>query len=59
MNTHTNHELLEDDEGGFSVEYVVILFLIAVFAITAWTQWERAVTDDARNEYQSFGYPPG
>ncbi len=47
-----------DERGGVAVEYVVVIILVVLAAITAWAQWRRAVTEDASNEYQTFGYPP-
>ena len=47
-----------DERGGVAVEYVVVIILVVVAAITAWAQWRQAVTEDASNEYQTFGYPP-
>lgn len=52
-------QLLRDDErGGVSTEYIVILILIAIIGIGAWVDYYGAVRDDADEEYQQFGYPP-
>ncbi|MCB9599588.1 MAG: hypothetical protein H6721_29390 [Sandaracinus sp.] len=47
-----------DERGGVSLEYVVILVLIAIIGIVAWVDFKEAVRDDAADEYQQFGYPP-
>ena len=51
-------DLRDDERGGVSLEYVVILILIAIIGITAWVDYYGAVRDDADEEYQQFGYPP-
>ncbi len=50
--------LSADERGAVAVEYVVVLILVIIAAITAWAQWRQAVENDASNEYQTFGYPP-
>lgn len=47
-----------DERGGVSLEYVVVLVLIAIIGIVAWVDFKEAVRDDAAEEYQQFGYPP-
>ena len=51
-------DLRDDERGGVSLEYVVILTLIAIIGIVAWVDYYGAVRDDASEEYQQFGYPP-
>ncbi len=53
-----DRSLLEDEDGAIAVEYIVILILVVIVAISAWVQWRDAVVNDASNEYQTFGYPP-
>lgn len=50
--------LLEDEEGATFVEYIVVITLIAVAAIVAWSQFETAVEEDASEQYTTFGTPP-
>ena len=50
--------LREDERGGVSLEYVVVLILIAIIGIFAWVDYKDAVRDDAAEQYQQFGYPP-
>lgn len=50
--------LAEDERGGVTSEYVVILILVAIIGITAWVNHYRAVRNDASEQYQQFGYPP-
>lgn len=50
--------LRDDERGGVSLEYVVVLILIAIIGIVAWVDYYGAVRDDADEEYQQFGYPP-
>jgi len=42
-----NKALLQDEEGLSTVEYIIILILIAIIAITAWTQFGASVTGKA------------
>ena len=51
-------DLRRDERGAVAVEYVVVLILVVIAAITAWVEWREAVENDASNEYQTFGYPP-
>lgn len=51
-------DLRDDERGGVSLEYVVVLILIAIIGIVAWVDYYGAVRDDADEEYQQFGYPP-
>jgi Flp pilus assembly pilin Flp len=50
--------LRDDERGGVSTEYIVILILIAIIGIGAWVSFHDAVRDDADEQYQQFGYPP-
>ncbi len=50
--------LREDERGGVSLEYVVVLILVAIIGIFAWVDYKDAVRDDASEQYQQFGYPP-
>jgi len=48
--TRTDAPSLRDDERGLStVEYIIILVLIAVIAITAWKQFGEAVEFHVRD----------
>ena len=58
MIDHSQHEILQDEEGLVTVEYVVVLILICVAGITGWVAWNDAVEADASAQYQTFGYPP-
>lgn len=51
-------DLLRDEEGATFVEYIVVITLIAVVAIVAWSQFETAVEEDASEQYTTFGTPP-
>ena len=42
-----NKALLQDEEGLSTVEYVIILILIAIIAIVAWQNFGNAVTAKA------------
>ncbi len=42
-----NKALLQDEEGLSTVEYVIILILIAIIAIVAWQNFGNAVTGKA------------
>ncbi len=54
----SQREILQDEEGLVSVEYVVILILVCVAGITGWVSWTDTVENKASNDYQTFGYPP-
>lgn len=41
--------LVEDEEGLSTVEYIIILVLIAVIAIAAWKQFGQAVTSQVQD----------
>ena len=58
MIDHSQNELLQDEAGLVTVEYVVVLILVAIAGITGWVAWRDAVETDASAEYQTFGYPP-
>ena len=58
MNNSSQREILQDEEGLVTVEYVVVLILICVAGITGWVAWTDAVEADASTQYQTFGYPP-
>lgn len=49
--------LLEDQAGGMTSEYLIVLVLVAVIAIVAWADHYDAVREDADVQYQEFGYP--
>ena len=51
-------EILQDETGITSVEYVVILIFVCVLGITGWVQWRQAVRSDAAAHYTAFGYSP-
>ncbi len=44
-------------EGAVSVEYVVIMVLVALTSIIAWGALQDSVEEDADEQYQTFGYP--
>lgn len=50
--------LLHDDHGLSTVEYVIILILIAIVAITAWTNFGQAVENKARQSTGSVNGLP-
>ncbi|MBX3246254.1 MAG: hypothetical protein KF901_03650 [Myxococcales bacterium] len=49
--------LLDDEVGGMTSEYLIVLVLVAIVAIVAWVRHYEAVRDDADVQYQEFGYP--
>ncbi len=51
-------ELLEDTRGAVFAEYVVILILVVVAAVSVWKSLHEGIEDDAAEEYTTFGYPP-
>lgn len=55
--TVATHIRLHDDElGSVTVEYVVVLVLIAIVSISAWNAYEDAVNENVQSEYETFGY---
>ena len=54
----TLRELLEDTRGAVFAEYVVILILVVVAAVSFWKSLHEGIEDDANEEYTTFGYPP-
>jgi len=50
--------LLNDEAGATFVEYITIVVVVAVFGMSAWALWQRAVERDARTQYTTFGAPP-
>lgn len=58
MIDHQEREVLQDEEGIVSVEYVIVLILVCIAGITAWVSWREAVQNDAASHYTAFGYSP-
>lgn len=58
MIEHSQRDVLQDEEGIVSVEYVIVLILVCIAGITAWVSWREAVQNDASTHYTQFGYPP-
>ena len=52
------HDLLQDDEGLSTVEYVIILILIAIVAIVAWQNFGQSVENKARQATGSINGLP-
>lgn len=50
--------LLQDDEGLSTVEYIIILILIAIVAITAWTNFGQSVENKSRQATGSINGLP-
>ncbi|MDH5490819.1 MAG: hypothetical protein OEY14_02485 [Myxococcales bacterium] len=50
--------LARDERGATFVEYMVIMLLVAIVSLIAWSALEAAIEDDAREEYTTFGTPP-
>ena len=53
-----NKALLQDEEGLSTVEYVIILILIAIIAIVAWQNFGNAVTGKADQSTASINGLP-
>ena len=51
-------ELLEDTRGAIFAEYVVILVLVVIAAVSFWKSLHEGIENDASEEYTTFGYPP-
>ena len=51
-------ELIEDTRGAVFAEYVVILILVVVAAVSVWKSLHEGIENDASEEYTTFGYPP-
>ncbi|MEM1414889.1 MAG: hypothetical protein AAGH15_08310 [Myxococcota bacterium] len=49
MKRHTLRKLAKDQEGLSTVEYIIILVLIAVIGIVAWESFGQAVKDKVDN----------
>lgn len=41
--------------GGVTAEYLVIVFVVAIFALAAWEAFGDAVEDDVNARHQEFG----
>ncbi len=46
-----------DERGAVSVEYVVVLLLVALVGLAAWQSYQQTIEDDANAQYRTFGYP--
>ncbi len=60
MNTHPRLKelasLLADRRGAITVEYTVILVMIAIISIGAWNAYRDSVKNNINSEYTTFGY---
>ena len=55
---HLPNALLQDEEGLSTVEYVIILILIAIVAIVAWQNFGQAVENKSRQATGSINGLP-
>ena len=56
--SHDERLLLEDDQGLSTVEYVIILILIAIVAIVAWQNFGQSVENKSRQATGSINGLP-
>lgn len=56
--SETSYNLLQDDEGLSTVEYVIILILIAIVAIVAWENFGQSVEAKSRQATGSINGLP-